>query len=67
MFSDDSDTESNLETSTPVSSKKMIDIQLYFQGYAISKGLAIFKDFKAHWTIKNKQMMNVWKFYAMPE
>jgi hypothetical protein len=59
MFSYDSDTESNLVTLTPVSSKKIIDIHFYYYGYAISEGLDIFKDFTAHLTIKNKQMANV--------
>ena len=37
------------------------DIYFYFEGYGKSKRLAIIQDFKAHWAIKNKQMVNVWK------
>jgi hypothetical protein len=49
MFSYDSDTESNLVTFTPVSSKKMIDIHFFLSpGYAITEGWAKFKDFTAH-------------------
>ena len=44
------------------SSKKMIDIRFYCQSYECSKGLAIIQDFTAHWGIRNKEMVIVWKF-----
>ena len=49
-----------------VLSKKMIYIH-FFLWYEISRGLAIIKDFTAHWAIKSVQMANVWKFVSMSE
>jgi hypothetical protein len=53
---------SNFITLEYVSSKKMIDIHLYCQGYENSKGQAIIQEITAHWAIKNKWMVNVSTF-----
>ena len=52
----------NFITLAYISSKKIIFIHFYCQGYEHSKGLAIIQDFTAHWALKNKQMVNVWTF-----
>ena len=52
----------NFITLAYLSSKKMIYIHFYCNGYEDSKGLAIIQDFTAHWAVKNKQMANVWTF-----
>ena len=51
---------SNCITLAYVSSKKIIYIYFYCQGYENSKGLAIIQYFIGHWAITNKQMANVW-------
>ena len=44
------------------SSKKMIDIWFYCKSYENSISFAIIQDFTAHWGIRNKEMVIVWKF-----
>ena len=43
-------------------SKIIVDINFYSLGYEKYIGLAIIQYFAAHWAIKNKEMVNVWKF-----
>ena len=53
---------SNLVTSAYISIRNLIDIIFSSKEYENSKGFANIQDFAAHWAIKNKQMVNVWKF-----